>query len=274
MVLDDCRDHALVIDDPLRRKAGVAVLIRRDRLEVVPALVARAENRLPEVKHRGEIPVVTDKFRDLLICVVENLTDGERVVGLECPIAHLGKNVAESLRILNHAGGAAHPVIAVRRVIVFFKWKCLLDVHDRIETEACDAAVQPPVHHLIDFFSELTILPVEVRLLLVEEMQIIEVRSRDLLPCASSEIGPPVIRRMAIHGLLEEEITGVFAVRVRQCLLEPLVLIGAVIDDEIHQNVHVAPFCFRNQPPHIAICPEARVNLIVIRDVIALIRER
>ena len=55
---------------------------------------------------------------------------------------------------------------------------------------------------------------------------------------------------------------------------EPFVLIGAVIDDEIHQDIHIAFFCFGDQTVHVIHCAEARVDVVIIRNIIALICER
>ena len=51
-------------------------------------------------------------------------------------------------------------------------------------------------------------------------------------------------------------------------------LIGAVVDDEVHEDVHIALFCLRNQFVHIVHRAEARVDVVIVGNVIALIRER
>ncbi|CCX63776.1 putative uncharacterized protein [Firmicutes bacterium CAG:791] len=51
-------------------------------------------------------------------------------------------------------------------------------------------------------------------------------------------------------------------------------LIGAVIDNEIHQDVHVALFGFGDQTVHVVHCAKARVDAVIIGNIVALIGKR
>ena len=50
-------------------------------------------------------------------------------------------------------------------------------------------------------------------------------------------------------------------------------LIRAVVDDEIHQDVHVALFSLGDQMVHVVHCAKARVDAVIIGNIVALICE-
>ena len=72
------------------------------------------------------------------------------------------------------------------------------DKADDIHAEAVNSLFQPPVHHVKDLVADLRVVPVEIRLLLGEEVQVILSRSLIILPGASAEAGAPVIRLLSI----------------------------------------------------------------------------
>ena len=97
--------------------------------------------------------------------------------------------------------------------------------------------------------------------------------TRKRFPDTAAEIGTPVARQLSIRTVFNVKILSVFAVRVLTGLFEPLMLIRTVINDEIHQNVHIAFFCFSNQTVHVIHCTETRVDVVIVGNVVALIRK-
>ena len=51
-------------------------------------------------------------------------------------------------------------------------------------------------------------------------------------------------------------------------------LIGAVVDNEIHDDVHITLFCLCKQAVHRFQITKKRVDIIVIGDVVSLIHKR
>jgi len=195
-------------------------------------------------------------------------------VGTEAAVAHFPQEFSDAFRFLQHIGNVRQAVAAVCRIIM--ERQSLLDIDDGIDTEPGKAFVQPPVDHLIDFFPKLRILPVQVRLLFVKDMQIVTVLvSRQLFPDRSSEIRSPVAGKLFpfLHCLDIEKLS-VFSVRIPAGLLKPLVLIGAVVHDQVHYDPDASLFCLGDQFIHILHRPEPRVDPIVIRNVVALISQR
>ena len=163
---------------------------------------------------------------------------------------------------MEHILKAGKSILSVRFIIV--ERNCLLDIHDRIDPEAAKPFIQPPVDVLIDFFTKLRILPVEIWLFLVEYMQILFVGSRQILPGRTAEVGTPVGGKFPFLLISQIEEIAVFPVRILAGFLEPFMLVGAVIYHQIHQYVHISLLRFCDQPVHVFHGAEAGIDRIVI----------
>ena len=142
---------------------------------------------------------------------------------------------------------------------------------DDIHAETVDALLAPPGHHVEDGIAHLRVLPVEVRLLLGEAVQVVLVRRRIVLPGRAAEVRLPVVRFLAVSSVLPDVEV---AVRVRAGLAtldEPGVLVRRVVDDEVHEDVHITLFCLCNQLLHVLHRAEARVDVVIIRNIIAVV---
>ena len=105
-------------------------------------------------------------------------------------------------------------------------------------------------------------------------MEIIQVLvSGHRLPGTAAKIGAGIAGRQTVLSLPEIEIIAVFPVRILQSLLEPFMLVRAMVDDQIHDDVHVPLFCFCQQFIKLLHGAKGRVNSIIIRNVITLIHK-
>ena len=112
-------------------------------------------------------------------------------MGLEGPVPHLSQKVADALGPAQHVVDAGEAVGPVRGIVA--EGQFLFDIDDGVDPEARQAPVQPPVDHFIDLLPNDRILPVEVRLFFVEDMEIEPVLvAGQLFPDGAAEIGPPV----------------------------------------------------------------------------------
>ena len=146
---------------------------------------------LREVKHGGEIAVVSDESGHFIRFFSEDFTDSKGLMGLECAVAHFAQKLAYAGGLRKHAADGAQPVRAIRRIAA--EGQGFFDVDDGVDPKAGKSSVQPPVDHSVDFLADSGILPVEIRLLFVEDMQIEPVFvSGQLLPDRPSEIRTPV----------------------------------------------------------------------------------
>ena len=76
---------------------------------------------------------------------------------------------------------------------------------------------------------------------------------RIVLPCGAAEIGAPLVRA----GLAT--------------LDEPGVLVGRVVDDQVHDDLQAALVRFGEQLVHIGHRAEQRVDVLVVGDVVAVV---
>ena len=114
---------------------------------------------------------------------------------------------------------------------------------DDVHAEAVHALVEPEAHDVVDLFADLRVLPVQVGLLDGEVVQV-ELAGRLVpLPHGGAEAGNPVVRRDRVAVLVEalrvapDVVVAVGVVLGGACLLEPFVLIGGVVDDEVHHEL-------------------------------------
>ena len=185
-------------------------------------------------------------------------------------LSHLSQEFSDSLCLLQHPLDIAEPVCTIGRIIG--KRKLLLDIDNGINTESAKPLFHPPADVFVDFLSYLRILPVEIRLLLVEYMEILFIRmSRKLFPYRTTEIAPPVAGSLVILFVPDIKEISILSVRILNGLLKPLMLIGAVIYHQIHKDVHLSFFRFCDQPVHILHGPKPRINRIIICNVISLV---
>ena len=79
-------------------------------------------------------------------------------------------------------------------------WQCWIfaDEVDDVHSEAVDALLQPIPHGVVDCFAHCVALPIEVRLLTGEKMQVVLASRLIVGPCAAAEVRTPVVGWMAV----------------------------------------------------------------------------
>ena len=276
MVFNDVGQEAHARRLPLGAKAGIPVLGGGGLLCPGPALRVLAQAGGRKVEHGGEVPLRPDEFRQTGGVGVEHLAHRKGLVGSEGLPFHLLQKLAQTLC---HAGLRKHPaavgkaVRPVRRVVP--EGQVLFDVHNGVDAETRHALVQPPVDHVVDLPAQRRILPVQVRLLFVKEMQVVKIALAGYqAPGAAPKVTPPVAGRLAVFALAEVEILPVGSLRVLHCLFEPDVLIRAVVHHQVHHQADVPLSGFLQQAVHVLHGTEAGIDGLIIRDIIALVRQR
>ena len=154
----------------------------------------------------------------------------------------------------------------------------LADIGDHILTESVDAHVQPEAHDVLDLFTYGWIAPVQVRLLFGEEMEIVLVQILVVFPGAALQDAGPVVRRLAAafgRCAVPPVIVIVIGIILPfKTLLEPEVLVGAVIHHQVHKHPHthaVGTFQYFLKSFQTA---EIRVDVFVIGDIVAIVGVR
>lgn len=195
-----------------------------------------------ELKLAAEMAVITDEIGGFFRLHIEDFSDGQCFMGLEGSVFHLFQEDADAFGFVQHVSNGRESVGMIHRIIP--EGKGFLDVDDGINPETGDALVQPPVDHFIELLAKLRILPVEIRLTFVEHMEIIElIVTRNRFPYGAAEIGAPVGRKLSVVAFLEVEIFSIFSLGIPESFLEPLMLVGTVVDNQVHEDIHVPFFC-------------------------------
>ena len=168
------------------------------QVQSVPPSIA--ERVLPASEHRGQLAVVKGAGRELPVLEAEIHvleldehieltalwgTEQQRGFGgcirclahregsgmmCERPCVHLLQKLVEARPI--RVALVAYAERGTCRAAVWEAWS-LGDHVDSVDPESIDAAIQPPVHHLVDSVAHPRVLPVQIRLLAGEQMQVI-----------------------------------------------------------------------------------------------------
>lgn len=97
----------------------------------------------------------------------------------------------------------------------------------------------------MDSLSDLGVLPVEIGLLLGKQAKVVLVCGLVVLPCAALEVTLPVVGWLTVTLSIVARRTPDVPVAERVVLglsgfLEPFVLVGGVVHDEIEDELHAA----------------------------------
>ena len=104
-------------------------------------------------------------------------------------------------------------------------------------------------------------------------MQIVEVGTRNRLPDASSEIRPVIAGCTAVPALFKVEIVRVLAVWIGKRLLKPFMLVGAVVDHQVHNDLDPPLLRLGQKLIELLHGAELRGNLIVIGNIVPLVHK-
>ena len=182
----------------------------------------------------------------------------------KCLIFKFCKEVTYTYGILKHSMRLYISVFSVRRIAVVDYRESLFYIDNCINSETCQSLIKPPVDHCIDFFTNLRIFPVEIRLLFVEEVKIVFICTGDLFPCTAAEVRTPVVRLLAVFTLFNIEIFTVLTVRVSYSFFKPLMFIRTVIYHKVHKDVHISFFSLCQKLVHIIHISEYGIYIVVV----------
>ena len=151
-----------------------------------------------------------------------------------------------------------------------------------VDAEAVDAALQPEPQRLLQVVVDLAVLPVEVGLFGVEQMQIplaeVAVGFGDAGPRRAAEDRHPVVGRMDAvgAGAVAEDVAlpRVGAGARGQRGLKPRVRGAGVVGDQVHRHLDVARVGGLDQPVERRHAAEQRVDVTRVGHVVAVIGHR
>ncbi len=151
----------------------------------------------------------------------------------------------------------------------------LADVVDDVHAKAGNAALKPPVHHLVDLCSNFRIFPVQVRLATVEQMQVVFARQRIERPGRSTERGCQCVGKATVPGWFPPDVKVAVGIVVGlPGLNEPWVLVRRMIDHKVEHDADAAALCFNHKPVEVGKRTKLRRDVLVVRDIVAVVVHR
>ena len=288
VVVAEPRDHPrLVVVVPVQ---AVPAPLREGDLPAVQGLLEHHPVE-PDVVELVERPVV-----DADVLELEHHVDlGARRVGVELRLLggharHLADGEVLPVAAVEHLPGHLREVaVDVRAVGELVEGQDVLlprpfrhvgqpldlrDEVDDVHPEAVDAAVEPPAHHRVDRLADLGVLPVQVRLLAVEQVQVVLAAGLVPRPRGTAEERPPVVGLGPVAWVAPEVPVALRAVGRRGRLDEPRVLVRGVVDHQVHDELDAPLVQAGDEGVELLERAEQRVDVVVVADVVAVVRLR
>ena len=145
------------------------------------------------------------------------------------------------------------------------------DQVNHIKTETIDAFICPEMQDLFDFLAHFRVFPVQISLLLTEQMQIVLSTLLIESPGVATEFGLPVIRCFAIDRIAPDVKIAEPALRIAEGGFKPDMFGGGMVEHHIHDDMHVALFTGSDQLFKVSHAAESRINRIIVGNIIAII---
>ncbi len=274
-VLGVLRVHvvALLVRDHLERQlvvvaqeqAPLAVVgdLRRLGQDLVHRRRLLAAQRHEHPRHDREV-----KAHVALVAVAEVLHDVGR------PLVGLREQDAVRIAGVDLRAQALEELVRLGQVLTVGA-VALVEVRDRVETEAVEPEVQPEAQDLEHRLLDLDVVVVEVRL--VREEAVPEVRVRVVVPGPVGGLGvdeddPRVL--VAVHGVRPHVPVALGALGARARLLKPGVIARGVVHHQVGD--HADPTLVRglDEVAHVVDRPVVRLDREEVRDVVAAVAQR
>ena len=274
VVLEENRVPAVLCRRGLACRQRFLERRQRPGLCVTPDFYATGELQVhvAELEQHREHALVADPFVEVFRRNAVRLADREDVMAVKDIFLELMEIIEDARRIRRHRVDVDHAVVAVRLAI---DKRRLLDVDNRVNAEAADALVEPEVRGVVERLAHIGVRPVEVWLLRSERMQVVLLPLLAPRPGRTAEDRAPVRRRRAVGLRVAPDVP--VSLRVRAVffrLQEPRMLIGRVVEHEVHDDADAALLRFRDQAFHVRHRAIRRVDAFVVGDVIAIVDHR
>ena len=143
---------------------------------------------------------------------------------------------------------------------------------DYIAAEPGHPLVQPEAEDILYFLQHGRVVIVEVRLAPGKQVEVIFAPLRVELPAVLSEKAGPVVGQGPVRPAWGPVVVVRIGAGFVPALLEPVVLCGGVVDDEVHEDADAPPPGLVDQLLHVLHGAVLRVNLPIVADIVAIIR--
>ena len=197
------------------------------------------------------------------------LSHGKGVVALHDLTFELAQEVQDTRRVGGRSVDGREPVGSVDRPVLEFG---LLYVRDGIDAESSCALVEPEPRHIVQLLAHGLALPVEVRLEVGEGVQVVLLAALAPRPGRATKDAAPVRGGTAVLLCVAPDVPVGFGIVLgRARLLEPLTFVGGVVHHEVHYDEDAALTGFQNELVHVVHGAVARIDVVVVRHVVAVV---
>ena len=145
------------------------------------------------------------------------------------------------------------------------------DHGDHVHAEAVNALVAPPGHHVKDGVTHLRIVPVQVGLLGGEAVEVVHTGGVVIGPGGAGESGAPVVGLFTLLTLPPDVEIPLGIVPGPAALHKPGVLVGGVVDHQIHDDLDAPGVGLGQQPVKVGHGAELVHNGLIVADVVAVV---
>jgi hypothetical protein len=149
------------------------------------------------------------------------------------------------------------------------------EVGDRVEPQPVHPHVEPEVHDVEHLAQHLGIVEVEVGLVAVEAVPEVLLGHRVPGPVRGLGVGEDDPRLGPFVRIVRPDVEVALGAAPRRGAraLEPRVLVGSVVDDELGDDLEPAPVRFLDEAPEVVHVAVGGVDLLVFGDVVAVVPE-
>ena len=247
-------------DRPLAGLRDVRGLLEdlRDR---VPVLL---RDRHVHARHQREVV-----GHVALVAVAEVLAD---VLG---PHVRLGQEQPVAVTLVQPAPELLDDLVGLAQVLVAGA-VALDQVRDRVQTEPVDAHVEPEAQDLQHLCAHGGVVEVQVRLVAEEPVPVVLPRLLIPRPVRLLGVGEDDARARVEPRIVAPDVVVALgrALGRLPCSLEPRVLVGRVVDDQLGDHAQPARVRLPDELTELLERAVGRVDVAVLRDVVAVVAER
>ncbi len=189
-------------------------------------------------------------------------------------VLQLGVDLAQQHRLAAPAGRertqTAQPLVRVALDLLGYAVQLEHEGHG-VHAEARHPELQPEAHDLRDLVADRRVGQVQVGLEAVEAVQVVLAGALVLLPVAGLLVGKGEALGL-LRGLVAPDVVGTEGrLAVVAAGLEPGVLVGGVVDDQVRDHLDAAVVGGAHQLHEVAEAAQARVHPAVVAHVVAVV---
>ena len=149
--------------------------------------------------------------------------------------------------------------------------RILSQVIDHVQAKAAHAPVRPPADHVVQLPAQLGVLPVQIRLGWRELQEIVLTKLRNIGPGGAAETRPHIVGRLVRGAGAPDIVVIIGALRAGFCREEPGMPVGGMVEHQVHEDADASLIRLPEQTVHVLQGPEDRIDIPIVRDIVAIV---